>query len=309
MILLCGIPSESPMARLGAALDALGADYRYFNQRDSARCSMAMRIDANGVGGTLTLPNETLDLRAIDGVYLRLMDDRVLPELEAEPEGSASRRHTRALHDTLYRWTEICPARVVNRCDPQGSNGSKPYQAQLIRRHGLSVPETLITNDPAAVLAFRRLHGRIIYKSMSGVRSIVKEFDDEDAERLEHIRWCPVQFQALVPGYDMRVHVIRRDVHATEIRSDVTDYRYASKMGGTTTLCATEISADLAERCIALTASLGLAFSGIDLRIGPDGSATCFEVNPSPAYSYYEANTGQPIAASLAAHLAGRSLS
>ena len=306
MILLCGSPSESPMVRLAAALDELGADYRFFNQRDSARCAMATRIDADGVGGTLTLPGEILDLRGIDGVYLRLMDDRVLPELEAEPDGSPARRHTRALHDALYRWTEVTAARVVNRCDPQGSNSSKPYQAQLIRRHGLLVPETLITNDPDAVLAFRREQGQIIYKSMSGVRSIVKAFDDEDAKRLEHIRWCPVQFQALVPGFDMRVHVIGRDVHATEIRSDVTDYRYASKMGGTTTLCASEISADLTERCIALTASLGLAFSGIDLRIGPDGSATCFEVNPSPAYSYYEANTGQPIAVSLARHLAGK---
>ena len=28
------------------------------------------------------------------------------------------------------------------------SNGSKPYQTQLIRAHGFAVPETLITNDP-----------------------------------------------------------------------------------------------------------------------------------------------------------------
>jgi hypothetical protein len=41
----------------------------------------------------------------------------------------------------------------------------------------------------------------------------------------------------------------------------------------------------------------------IDLRIGPDGEVTCFEVNPSPGYSYYEANTGQPIASSLARYL------
>ena len=194
---------------------------------------------------------------------------------------------------------------MVNRCDPQGSNGSKPYQAQLIRQYGLLVPETLITNDPAAVLVFRRRHGALIYKSMSGVRSIVKTLDDADIARLDAIRWCPVQFQALVPGVDMRVHVVGQDVFATEIVSDVTDYRYATKMGGTTTLRAAEIPADLAERCVALTAGLGLRFSGIDLRIGPDGSATCFEVNPSPAYSYYEANTGQPIAASLARHLAG----
>jgi hypothetical protein len=29
----------------------------------------------------------------------------------------------------------------------------------------------------------------------------------------------------------------------------------------------------------------------------------CFEVNPSPAYSYYESHTGQPISAALARYL------
>jgi glutathione synthase/RimK-type ligase-like ATP-grasp enzyme len=199
----------------------------------------------------------------------------------------------------------VADARVVNRSDPQGSNSSKPYQAQLIASYGLRVPETLITSDPADVLAFRRTHGTIIYKSMSGVRSIVKALDDKDLARLSDISWCPVQFQALVPGNDVRVHVIGRDVYATEIISDVTDYRYARQQGGTATLRAIDLSADLAARCVALTAGLGLVFAGIDLRIGPDGAATCFEVNPSPAYSYYQANTDQPIATSLARYLAG----
>ena len=303
MILLGGIPSESPLMRVADALDRIGADYRMFNQRHSAECAIRLEIDAAGVGGALTLEGEILDLRDITAVYLRLMDDRLLPELEGAPRDSDVRRHTRALHDTLYRWMEVTPGRVVNRSDPQGSNGSKPYQAQLIARYGLLVPETLISNDPASVLAFRAKHGKIIYKSMSGVRSIVKTLDGDDLARLEHIRWCPVQFQAMVPGIDMRVHVIGHTVFATEIISDVTDYRYARLSGGTTTLRATEIGSDLAGRCIALTAGLGLAFAGIDLRLGPDGTATCFEVNPSPAYSYYEANTGQQIAAALARHL------
>ncbi len=305
MILLGGIPSEPPLRRVAEALAALGAEYRLFNQRRCADCAIALLIDANGVGGTLRLQNETLDLRDITAVYFRLMDDRLLPELEAEPEGSPARRHARAVHDTLYRWMEIAPGRVVNRCDPQGSNGAKPYQAQLIARYGLRVPETLISNDPAAVLAFRATHGSIIYKSMSGVRSIVKMLDDEDVARLDDIRWCPVQFQELVPGVDVRVHVVDRDVFPTEIVSDATDYRYARQSGGSATLRAIELDADLAARCVALTAGLGLSFAGIDLRLGPDGTATCFEVNPSPAYSYYEANTGQPIAASLARYLAG----
>jgi hypothetical protein len=32
----------------------------------------------------------------------------------------------------------------------------------------------------------------------------------------------------------------------------------------------------------------------------------CFEVNPSPGYSYFEANTGQPIARAVARYLAGK---
>jgi glutathione synthase/RimK-type ligase-like ATP-grasp enzyme len=48
----------------------------------------------------------------------------------------------------------------------------------------------------------------------------------------------------------------------------------------------------------------GLAFAGIDLKITPAGEIFCFEVNPSPDFSFYEANTGQPIASALARYLA-----
>src|SRR3712207_6946688 len=51
------------------------------------------------------------------------------------------------------------------------------------------------SNRPDLVIEFRRQHGRIIFKSMSGVRSIVRLFDDEDEARLGSIRWCPTQFQ------------------------------------------------------------------------------------------------------------------
>ncbi len=304
MILLGGIPSEHPLVLLTEALNALGVPYRLFNQRRCADCAIVFGVGEDGVSGRLHLHGEVFDLRDITGVYFRLMDDRLLPELEGEPDASPARRHARALHDTLYRWIEVADARVVNRSDPQGSNSSKPYQAQLIAGYGLRVPETLITNDPDAVLAFRRAHGSIIYKSMSGVRSIVKALDDWDLARLGDIAWCPVQFQALVPGNDVRVHVIGHDVHATEIVSDVIDYRYARQSGSTATLRAIELPEDLAARCVALTAGLDLVFAGIDLRIGSDGAATCFEVNPSPAFSYYQANTGQPIATSLARYLA-----
>ena len=66
-----------------------------------------------------------------------------------------------------------------------------------------------------------------------------------------------------------------------------------------------ELEPELAARCVALAAGLGLDLAGIDLRITPSGEAVCFEVNPSPVYSYYEAHTGQPMAAAIACYLAG----
>jgi hypothetical protein len=41
------------------------------------------------------------------------------------------------------------------------------------------------------------------------------------------------------------------------------------------------------------------------LKVTPDDEVYCFEVNPSPAFSYYEGNTGQPISRAVARHLAG----
>jgi glutathione synthase/RimK-type ligase-like ATP-grasp enzyme len=306
VILLCGIPSESPLAMTAEALNRVRADYRVLNQRQVPDCSLAWHVEAGLVDGSLHLRGEKFRLADIRAVYLRLMDDQLLPELADEREGSPARRHARAFHDALYRWIEVAPGRIVNRSDPQGSNGSKPYQAQLIAQYGLSVPETLITNDPDAVLAFRRQHGAVIFKSMSGVRSIVRVLAEDDLDRLDQIGWCPVQFQALVPGTDVRVHVVDQDVHATKIISDKLDYRYARREGGRAELQATRLCSDIEEKCVALTRGLGLIFAGIDLKVTPAGEIFCFEVNPSPAFSFYEANTGQPIADSLARYLAGK---
>lgn len=305
MILLCGIPSETPLALVCEALEAHGARYVMFNQRRFAEMHLEFAISSDQIRGVLQMDGRHYSLEHFEAVYIRLMDDQFLPELASEPVGSLLRLHCRNLHQALLDWCEIAPLRVVNRMAPMASNFSKPYQAQLIRRHGFLVPETLITNDPELALAFYRDHGRVIYKSVSGVRSIVQTLGEADLARLGQIRWCPTQFQEYVEGGDVRVHVIGRTAFATAVRTTGTDYRYARRDGGETELTAVELPSELVERCVALTAGLGLAFAGVDLKITPDGRAYCFEVNPCPAFSYYELNTGQPIARAVAAHLAG----
>ncbi len=45
---------------------------------------------------------------------------------------------------------------------------------------------------------------------------------------------------------------------------------------------------------------MGLLVAGIDLRLTPDDEWYCFEVNPSPGFTFYEDAGGQPIAAAIA---------
>jgi glutathione synthase/RimK-type ligase-like ATP-grasp enzyme len=309
VILLCGIPSEPSQARLVAALDELGARYRFVNQRRVRSSSIWLQHDDTGVSGMLEQDGWSVALEAVSGIYLRFMDDRLLPELTGEPDDSPARRASRAFHEIVGQWAQVSDARVVNRYGAMGSNFSKPYQAQLIAEHGFAVPETIVTNDPDLVRAFVAEHGSAIYKSISSERSVVQTVDDVDLGRLDEIRWCPVQFQAFVEGTDVRVHTVGGQVFATAISSAATDYRYAhQQIGAAATMEPCRLPAELEERCLTLAAALGLDLAGIDLRLTPNGQAVCFEVNPSPVYSYYEAHTGQPIALAIARYLTGETV-
>lgn len=304
MILLAGIPSEAPLARVLAEVERLGFPHVILNQREFDRVNLDMEILGGSVGGELSVGGRCYPLEEIRAVYTRLMDDRLLPELDGEAPDSLKRMRCRTLHELLSAWLETTPARVVNRMGAMGSNFSKPYQAQLIQQNGFGVPDTLVTNDPDLVRTYRRHHGRVVYKSVSSVRSIVQELADNDMDRIDRIRWCPTMFQRYLEGVDIRVHVVGDMTIATRVETRATDYRYAHHEGEDTGLTGIELDDEISARCVGLARDLGLEFAGVDLRIDPEGVVYCFEVNPSPAFSYYEAHTGQPIAETVARYLA-----
>jgi hypothetical protein len=197
MVLLCGIPTESPLLLVRDRLDAMGTPYLVLSQRRFAGLPFWFRIGDGCVTGEVVIDGRAHALEDIFGVYTRLMDFRSLPELAGEPEGSARRVLARDWHDAVSRWFEVTPARVVNRAAPMGSNASKPFQAQAVTRRGFFTPETLVTNDPDLARTFMNEHERVVYKSISGVRSIVREID---ADALAHCVSTAIRPQALLPG-------------------------------------------------------------------------------------------------------------
>ncbi len=309
MILFAGIPSEPPLALAIAAAERAGAPHIVFNQRHAAHCGLHLDWGAAGLGGEITLGGAPIALAALTGIYARMGDVGVMPEhrprgrTPADPVALARARIISGLFDEVL---DTLPTRVVNRPATMGSNLSKPAQAQAITAVGLLTPPTLVTNRPEAVRAFHAEQGRIIFKSVSAVRSIVREWSPDAGPDLDSVTRLPTQFQGYVPGVNIRVHVIGGAVFATEIVSDAVDYRYGERDGLDTAMAPMVLADDIAEACVRLTARLGLTMSGIDLKRTPDGTIYCFEVNPSPAYSYFEEHGGQPIAAALVAHLGTR---
>ncbi len=312
MILLAGLPDEPPLARVAKALDDLGITYRMIDQRRHA--DMQISFNPAGIHGILQghlrcKGEDDITLEDVTGIYYRLHCDESFPDLSTLRQDDPARVRFGRFVTLFTVFSDLCFGRVLNRTPGMGTNNSKPFQAQIIERCGFDIPRTLITNVPDCARAFVQeveANGRdVIFKSVSSVRSIVRTVTADDLNRLDQLRICPVQFQERVEGYDVRVHVVGEEVFATRITTTGVDYRYANReQDGSTDLEPFELPADVTARAIALSQVLDLPLAGIDLRETPDGNWVCFEVNPSPAYSYYEANTGQPIAASIARYLA-----
>jgi hypothetical protein len=301
MMLFAGIPSEPPMALLAAAAERAGADYGFVNQRDSAASTLVLSVGPEGFSGSLQLREGTVALESVTGVLLRLTDPAMLPECRND---AAALERARIFGALFQDWLQLSPARILNRVGPAAGNASKPAQARRLAELGWRVPATLVTSDPEEALAFRAEHGAVIFKSASGVRSIVTELGDADQQRLWRLRALPVQFQERVPGNDVRVHVVGDAVFVTEVESEALDYRYAGRAGQAARLRPGRLPAEIEARCIATAAALELPLCGIDLRRRPDGEFVAFEVNPAPAFSWYEESTGQPIADSIVSYLA-----
>jgi len=310
MILLWGLPGDRPLIAVHTMLQRLGYPVVLLDQRAVLRTEVELCVGSS-MEGTLRFRDQTISLSAITAVYLRPYDSRCLPDIVLAGQDSQAWRHALEVEDILMSWVELTPALVVNRPTAMALNSSKPYQSRLIRSLGFEIPDTLITTDPDAALEFWKRHDTVIYKSVSGIRSIVSRLTTEHLERLLDVTWCPTQFQEYIPGTDYRVHIVAKEVYTCKILSNADDYRYATRQGGGTMIEPDTLPEEVANRCKMLVATMNLSVAGVDLRHSQNDQWYCFEVNPSPGFSYFQQATNQPIDEAIARLLAsgdGRNL-
>jgi len=301
MILVAGIMADGLIELMCARLEHMGYPYMFLDElRFPGDFHATWSIENKGITGYVEGPRGRVNLRDVTGIYARYVRHRGGPQRDdcsPHEEEIISAEYQASL---MYLF-DAMDCVVVNRVRASTSNDSKLYQSQLASSFGFLTPRTLVTTIPEKVESFYEACGRkVIYKSVSSVRSIVRRLENADLARLDSVRHCPTQFQEWVEGVDIRVHVVGREIFATELVSEACDYRYAGRSGDSLSARAIDIPDKVAESCIAMTKDAGLLVAGIDLRRTPDNRYYCFEMNPSPGFLFYERATGQPISEAVA---------
>lgn len=185
----------------------------------------------------------------------------------------------------------------------------KPWQLALAQQIGLAIPTTLMTNDPEEARDFWRRHeGHVIYKLFRALPEAWRETRLLRAEEIalaENIKVTPVIFQRYVEAVaDIRVTAIGDEFFTASADAREgeypLDFRFNPNLRWQTHALPTAIE----DRLRVLMRRLGLEYGAIDLRLTPEGQYVFLEINPAGQFLWVEMETGQKIAAALAAHLA-----
>lgn len=300
-IVLLGSPHDPHITSVAdgvraAGVEAVVVDGLSFPEK--TRVTLGHRSDSITIDGRL--------LEDVVAVYLR--DVYVSPisygvDAAAEMEQDwrrtmvAYREKAQMLLGLLSRWSQM----EIAAYNPRSSEWlqAKPVQLTVLEKAGLPVPDTVWTNDPAAVQRFAQ-DRRVIYKPVAG-GAATRELGPEDltGERLRALAGAPVTFQELLPGDNYRAYCIDGDVVAAfRIVSSSLDFRQNEEV-----LEQCELDREVSEQCVKATDVLGLRWSGIDLRAGSDGGLRFLEVNSSPMFLGFDARGGTDILGALVERL------
>lgn len=305
MILIVAPPDDVHAVCVAQDLEKMGKPFRLI---DSAQLSSDGRLQFRAgqhSGSTWTgIDGEPIAMETVDTVWHRR---RFLPPVAARlPIG-----------DQQYfqrEWTELISgvfaslddAWFVN--DPESQTAAvKPLQLRLAQKIGLRIPDTIITNDPAAAAAFIDRHQqRVVHKTLAAPRHRfldTKAWSAADRDLLDRLVLAPTIFQETITDCcELRVTVIGNRVFAAEFRPA------AGLIDGRLDLATPyrphPLPADVSRRLLALVRQLGLVFSTIDMKLTEAGEYVFLELNPMGQYLYVEILTGLPLTAAMAELLA-----
>ncbi|BBB00557.1 hypothetical protein RVR_10556 [Actinacidiphila reveromycinica] len=190
-------------------------------------------------------------------------------------------------------------ARWVNHPHLNTPAGVKPHALAIAARCGLAVPDTLITNDPAAAREFvAGLPGGVAaYKTIgttgpagTGGEAVAVWTTQVRADDIDNsVALTAHQFQEwITTAYEVRLTVVGPKMFAAEIHTptQLADVRtdYAAH---TYTPC--DAPAPIAAGVRRLIDAFELSYAAMDFLVSPDGTWTLVDLNPNGQWAYIPA--------------------
>lgn len=277
------------------------------------RLTLAASLSGDRWNGTLRNDRRTLDLASVRSVYYRRPTRPKFPE-SMSPEA-------RKVAETEARWgfgglLSALPCRWLPPPGKAADAEYKPLQLRVAAEAGLSVPRTLITNDPNSARDFAEaVGGPLVYKPFFHVRgttngqTVAVYANVIDPDDLPHpdIATTAHLFQEWVPkAHEVRLTAIGGRIFAAEIHteSDAGHIDWRSDYDSHTyKVC--EPPPEVAAGVLRMLDLLGLPYGAFDFAVTPKGDWRFLEVNPSGQYGFIEQATGLPITAAICDYLEG----
>ncbi len=323
LILIVTNKNDEHADRIVSVLDELGEHTCRFNTE-----AFPLRIAAtlSCSGASLKIPTRVaensglVDLNEVKSVWYRRPTPPLIPDRKTE-EGYArfikneSETALWSLYTTLDAFWINQPLshRLLER--------NKLLQLKKAALVGLTVPDTIITNDPDVLLGFADAHGGVVaIKLLKGdwFRERNSEIpllvftqrvaSDQIREHYEDIKLTPILAQQYIEkALELRVTIVGEKTFACAIhsqdsehtRTDWRDYDLEHVKHEPF-----ELPDEVRVKLGAFMEKCNLSYGAIDIIVTPEDEYVFLEVNPSGQWLWIEELTGMPISKTLAELLA-----
>jgi len=298
-------------------LEEMNVHVDFLHYSDFSSCRLSYSIISGVPHIAIQRASEVLDLRSYASIWHRRPGKF---ETHKFPEAWVQRM---VEHETRDMWNGVIhniPCLWVNHPRRDAECLLKLSQLEIASAVGLTVPETIVTNQPDEVREFfQRCSGKVIYKLIAEASGFylppyeaaalpTLPMREIDLNFINQVQYAPHLFQRYVDKlYDIRATVIGKQIFAGRIYSQAGKGKVDWRQDYSVKMEPTELPSVISDACLELMRRLRLNYSAIDFCETAEGEYLFLEINCGGQFLWLEERTGQPMAKALAELLAHQS--
>src|SRR3990167_1892763 len=262
--------------------------------------SLSFRIGENKLRWKAKGKNFNIDHDAFDVIWLRRPVKRMALDKIHEDDKPFALKEAAQLFDTVWRVTNQ-ESWWVNYHENARKSNCKLLQLKLAKEAGLTIPETLMSNDVSEICQFIKKYKKVIYKTFypmywqeqTSLRlAYTTPISEEDITQNLTAHLVPGIYQALLPKkFELRVTYFGSFHVCVKLDSQIhdrgkEDWRYipAEQLS----VVPYDLPEEIDAMCQTIMRQSGLQFGCIDLIVTPDNDYYFLEINEAGQFLWIE---------------------